>query len=497
MLERAVTVNAARPREAAAGIERVEVAAVNLPARRSLYLKHEKVYPKLAHGTFRRIKWLALAAMLAIYYVAPWLRWDRGLGFPDQAILIDFPARRFYFFFIEIWPQQVYLVTGLLIVAALVLFLITSLAGRVWCGYACPQTVWTDLFIAVERLIEGDRAARIRLDQGALTASKVAKKAAKHVAWIAIASATGGAWVFYFADAPTLARELAAFEAPTVAYLFVGVFAAATYLLGGFAREQVCTYMCPWPRIQAALQDEHSLIVTYRTDRGEPRGPLRKGESWHGRGHCIDCNNCVAVCPAGIDIRDGHQLQCISCALCIDACNAVMSKIGLPRGLVAYDTLENEVRRAHGEPARYRWLRPRTVLYAGLIAVVGVAMLAALLLRSDLDLTVERDRNPVYVLLSDGMIRNGYTLKAINKTYAKRTLTLALDGLPGAHVAIVGSDVGDTATFTVEPDKLRSVRVYVRAPAGTLAHEATPIRFTVRDAAGSATVSSALQGPKR
>ena len=282
-----------------APVETVDVAPVNKKENRALYKKRVKIYPKRARGAFRKFKWLIMAVTLAIYYVTPWLRWDRGPNAPDQAVLIDMPARRFYFFFIEIWPQEVFFITGLLVLAAMGLFLTAATVGRAWCGYSCPQTVWTDLFIAVERFWEGDRNARMRLDKAPNTAVKIGKKTGKHISWLLIAIATGGAWVFYFADAPTLAVSLATLEAPFAAYIWVGIFAAFTYVFGGLMREQVCTYMCPWPRIQAALADEETLIVNYNAERGEPRGSHKAGQSWEGRGDCVDCNQCVAVCPMG------------------------------------------------------------------------------------------------------------------------------------------------------------------------------------------------------
>ena len=279
--------------------------------REPLYAGRVKVHPKSVRGRIRRIKWAALSLFLGVYYLAPWLRWDRGPGVPDQALLIDLPARRAYFFWIEIWPQEIYYIAVLLIMGAFGLFLATSIGGRVWCGYACPQTVWTDLFMWVERQIEGDRAARLKLDKAPLSAGKVGKKVLKHACWLFIAFATGGAWIMYFKDAPTLATEYFVGESSFSVYFFTGLFTTTTYLLAGWAREQVCTYMCPWPRFQAALLDEDSLVVTYREWRGEPRGKYRKGENWEGRGDCIDCKQCVAVCPTGIDIRDGLQLECI------------------------------------------------------------------------------------------------------------------------------------------------------------------------------------------
>lgn len=469
--------------QAAAGVDRIDARPVNNPAERSLYKSREKVYPKLAHGTFRRLKWLILTASLSVYYITPWIRWDRGPDVVNQAVLADFPGRRFYFFFVEIWPQEVYFLTGLLILASLALFLVTSLAGRVWCGYACPQTVWTDLFIAVERLVEGDRNARIKLDRARVSVAKLSRKLLKHVIWIAIAMATGGAWVFYFGDAPQLARDLVSLEAPLVAYLFIGIFSATTYALGGIAREQVCTYMCPWPRIQAALQDEHSLVVTYHPERGDPRGPHKKTESWVGRGHCVDCNQCVAVCPAGIDIRDGQQLECISCALCIDACNGVMKKLSLPANLISYDTLLGASNKAEVR-AKYRFIRPRTVIYSVLIALVSLVMLGALVSRSDLDLTVQRDRTPLFVALSDGSIRNGYTLKILNKSHSTRSFSLGVQGLANASIQVIGSEEGSQSgerVLTVTPDKVRSFRVYVSVPRAAVPTGRSDMAFSIKD----------------
>jgi len=349
--------------DAAEGVARLDAEAVNSASQRDLYQKRQQIYPKLVHGKFRLAKWVFLVLALGVYYLLPFVRWDRGPDAPSQAVLIDFPNTRFYFFFIEIWPQEVYYITGLLILAALVLFLVTALFGRVWCGYACPQTVWTDLFIAVERLFEGDRNRRILLDRAPMSFNKAWRKGGKHTVWVLIAAATGGAWFLYFHDAFDLLRDFFTGQAPLTAYVFCAVLTFTTYSLAGLMREQVCTYMCPWPRIQAALTDRESLNVTYRTDRGEPRGRHKKGESWDGRGDCIDCKACVAACPMGIDIRDGAQLECIGCALCIDACDDIMDKISRPRGLIAYDTDDNITRRSQGEKPRFSFIRPRIVLY--------------------------------------------------------------------------------------------------------------------------------------
>ena len=450
-------------------VGKIDVEPVNAAERRPLYEKRARIFPRAVSGRYRTVKWAVLCGTLGVYYLLPWLRWERGPNAPDQAVLIDFPGRRFYFFFIEIWPQEVYYITGLLILAALALFLVSSVAGRVWCGYACPQTVWTDLFMWVERRIEGDRNAQLRLDRAPWTGRKLAMRAAKHGAWLLIAVATGGAWVFYFADAPTLAAALVRFDAPMVSYLFIGLLTCTTYLLAGHAREQVCTFMCPWPRIQGAMLDEHSMLVTYRRERGEPRGSHKKGQGWEGRGDCVDCNACVAVCPMGIDIRDGNQLECINCALCVDACNGIMDRVGRPRGLIGYDTIAGL-----GSPSadwrRLRLLRPRTVLYAASIVAVGAVMLATLLTRDDTGIAVQRDRNPLFVQLSDGSFRNGYTVKIQNKRHETRRFRILAGGLPGATLSVVGGDGDD---ISVGPDRLRTVRVYVAAP-----RSATPAAVT-------------------
>jgi cytochrome c oxidase accessory protein FixG len=297
-----------------------------------------------------------------------------------------------------------------------------------------------------------------------------------------IAGATGGAWIIYFHDAPDLMRTFFTGGAPVSAYFFFGLLTFTTYSLAGMMREQVCTYMCPWPRIQAALTDEESLDVTYRRDRGEPRGPHKKGDPWEGRGDCIDCNQCVAACPMGIDIRDGLQLECINCALCIDACDEVMVKVGRPRGLIGYDTDLNVVRRLKGEAPRFRFIRARTVLYGAVFAVVGLVMLAALTQRASLDLSVLRDRSPPFVRLSDGAIRNGYTVKVTNRTNAPRRYGLTVEGPAGLAVKATGLGEAETlASFAVEPDRVRPVRIYLTLEKGALGPPSIPVVFHLRD----------------
>ncbi|PLW74898.1 cytochrome c oxidase accessory protein CcoG [Cohaesibacter celericrescens] len=458
------------------------------PNGESYFAKAKKIYPQSIKGRFRNFKWAFMVVSLGVYYFLPFVRWDRGVGAPDQAVLVDFPARRFYFFFIEIWPQEVYYLTGLLILAALTLFLMNALAGRVWCGYMCFQTVWTDLFMLVERWIEGDRRVRMKTDQEPMTGKRVGKMLLKHTLWLMIAWWTGGAWVLYFADAPTLVKELAFGEAPFVAYLWIGILTATTYVMAGHMREQVCVYMCPWPRIQAALTDEWALNVTYRKDRGEPRGSLKKMKARAAEGldagDCVDCGQCVAVCPTGIDIRDGAQLECIQCGLCIDACDNVMDKIGKPRGLVDYDTDINIQRHLEGKESIYRFVRARTIIYVGLITLVVGLMAYTLVNRQLVDLNVLHDRNPLYVALSDGSIRNGFTIRLINKSTTARDFELSLVGAPeGFSLKAVGieNDSPRMITIPIDQDITKELRIQVFAPKGAKLDKSQQIGFNVKD----------------
>ncbi len=473
-------------------------------ADRPLYAGRIKVYPKKIGGLYRRLKWGVLALCLGLYYTVPWLRWDRGPNAPDQAILLDLPGARGYFFGVEIWPQEIYFLAGLMIFGALALFLVSSLFGRLWCGYACPQTVWTDLFLWVERQLEGDRNARIRLDQQPWSWARLAGKGAKHAAWLIIAAATGGAWVMYYVDAPTATRALLTGAASAELYFFVGLFTLTTYVLAGWAREQVCTYMCPWPRFQAAMFDEQTLTVTYRAWRGEPRGKHKAGDGWLGRGDCVDCRQCVMVCPTGIDIRDGQQMECINCALCVDACNGVMDKVGRPRGLIAFDTLlGGTAAQPRTSTLASRFLRPRVLVYAAMLAAVGSILLAAFALRTTVEVSVLRDRSPVFVTLSDGSIRNGYTFKILNKTREAHRYGLDIGGIPGATVSVVGADgvtpIGETVMLEARPDTVATFRLYVSAPRGALGAESTPLSFHLTDLVSGSTADhrSVFLAPKR
>ncbi|WP_084455820.1 cytochrome c oxidase accessory protein CcoG [Novosphingobium rosa] len=451
-----------------------------------LYEKKQPIFPRKIDGRFRRLKWGIMAACLAIYYLTPWLRWNRGPYSPDQAVLIDLAHRRFYMFAIEIWPQEFYFVAGLLIMAGIGLFLVTSAVGRAWCGYACPQTVWTDLFQQIDRWFDGDRNAQIRLAKAPWTASKLARRLAKWSLYLLVSAATGGAWIFYFADAPTLFHQVFTGAAPAIAYSTIAVLAGTTLWLGGFMREQVCVYMCPWPRIQSAMLDEKSLIVTYKDWRGEPRGKL--GGKASG-GDCVDCNLCAAVCPTGIDIRDGAQIGCITCALCIDACDGVMAKTGRPRGLIDYATLEDsEKERAGAPPTRHAKLiwHARTLIYLGLWSAIGCVLLFALGTREHLAISVAKDRNPPFMLMSDGAIRNAYLVKWRNMEDRPRPMRLTLDGIPGATMwseEMGKAQAARQLTRTIPADQTEPLRIYVIAPAGT-AQQPLVFTLTVTDAQG-------------
>ncbi len=512
-----------------AAVQRIDVEAVNAKETRVLYAARKKIFPKRAEGWFRHLKWWIMAITLGIYYLTPWIRWDRGPYAPDQAVLVDLAHRRFYFFFIEIWPQEFFFVAGMLVMAGIALFLVTSTVGRAWCGYTCPQTVWVDLFVAVERFVEGDRGARIRLDAAPMSRSKFIKRTVKHILFLVISFATGGAWIFYFADAPTLLLDFVTGQAPFVAYATVAVLTVTTYVLGGLMREQVCTYMCPWPRIQAAMLDENSLTVTYNDWRGEPRSRHRKKMQAEGHlvGDCVDCNACVAVCPMGIDIRDGQQLECITCALCIDACDNIMGKIGKEHGLISYATLseynsnmvisgaplvnvdgDRVFDRTKLDPAKVRdpdgnfnpalkhttwrsFIRPRTIIYAGFYSLIGIALLVALGLRSRLDISVRPDRNPVFVVLSDGSIRNGYQLNIRNMITQPRRFDVSVEDLPGASIKIAGTDdeLGNRFFADVDADQLRAIRLYIKVPRDLLKEQKTDFRFIVTETGGSETTS--------
>jgi cytochrome c oxidase accessory protein FixG len=472
----------------------------------SLYASRVRVYPSAVHGRMRTIKWAVLCFCLGVYYLLPWLRWDRGEGAPNQAVLLDLAHRRFYFFTLQLWPQDIIYLAGLLILGAISLFLVTSLAGRVWCGYSCPQTVWTDLFMWVERLVEGDRNERMRRDAKPITFNAAGfdtiwRKAVKHGAWLGIAFWTGGAWIMYYVDAPTVTREFWTGTAATPVYVFTALFTVSTYLLAGWAREQVCTYMCPWPRFQAAMLDESSFTVTYQVWRGEPRTRAKHAPAEPGArvGDCVDCSACVTVCPTGIDIRDGIQLECINCGLCMDACDHVMQKLDRETGLIKWDTLERQTAKEQGKTAPVRLLRPRSMVYAAALVVALGVFATALLTRHTLSISVQRDRAPLFVTLPDGQLRNGYLLRVLNMTPVAGQYELRIADLPGAKMVVAGADqpAADTAVVPVGPDQVGTFRVLVTAAPVALMDGSERVTFVLRNiATGEETrYGSVFMGP--
>ncbi|HYD67215.1 cytochrome c oxidase accessory protein CcoG [Azospirillum sp.] len=460
-----------------------------------LWEVHKTIHPKAVSGYFRRLKWAVLAVLLGIFFVTPWLRWDRGADAPGQAVLFDLTQGRFFIFGIEIWPQEIYYLTGILIVAAVGLFLATALAGRVWCGFGCPHTVWTDLFIRIEHFFEGDRAERIRMERAPWTAKKIGRKAGKHAFWLLVSAVSAFGFCAYFTDAPQLATDIATLNVSSDALTFLGLFMFSTYGMAGWAREQMCYYMCPWPRIQTAMLDEHSLVVTYQAERGDSRGPKRKSETWEeraarGLGDCIDCGQCVQVCPMGIDVRSGEQADCINCGLCVDACDSIMMQVGRPLGLIKFDTLANLAAPAPAKAAyKVPVMRARTMIYLGVMGVVLTLMTVVFTNRSHTDVAVLRDRAPLFVTLSDGSIRNGYTFKVANKSREDRVYDLAVKGLPGAEVNVIGEGEGEHEQaggmhIKAAPDSVATYRVYVKAPRASVTAASTPLTFTLSETGG-------------
>lgn len=393
---------------------------MNGATEQSLYVAQEKIYPREVEGPFARLRILAAVVLLGAFYGAAWLTWDGR-----QALLFDLPARKFYIFGLVLWPQDFYFLSWLLIIAALSLFFFTALAGRLWCGYACPQTVWTEIFLWMERLVEGRGAHRRKLDRGPWTREKILRKTAKQLLWISFSFWTGFTFVGYFTPIRELASEALHFSFGGWETFWVFFYGFATYGNAGYMREQVCRYMCPYARFQSAMFDRDTLIISYDTERGEPRGSRRRGtpSREQGLGDCINCQLCVQACPTGIDIREGLQYECIACAACIDACDSVMDKMGYPKRLIRYST-QNAM-----EGAATRLLRPRIWVYGTLLLLLGAGFLTALAMREPLGMDVIRDRNALYRQVSGGYIENVYTLKLMNKDTVAHGYEITVSGL--------------------------------------------------------------------
>lgn len=426
-----------------------------------LFEAKKRLYPQNVKGRFRKTKSILNVFFLSIYLFFPFIRFDRGVGAPNQAILIDLPNSKAYFFLIEIWPQETFYLAGILIIAAIALFFVTSLFGRIWCGYACFQTVWTDIFIAIERFFQGDRNDRILLDRRN-SFTKFYRKFLTHFCWILVGLITGFGFVSYFNDVFVLAKSFVNLQLDWLVIGWIVGIAASTYVMAGFAREHVCTYMCPYSRFQSAMFDENTLIITYDKKRGEPCGKYKQGDSFQNRGDCIDCKQCVVVCPTGIDIRNGLQMECIACGLCVDACDNVMERIGRPKGLIRYDTEKNL--REPSLQNKFKFFKPRTFFYATILLAVSSLMIFSLSTKSLLEIDAIPDRNPLFVTLSNGSVRNGYAVKIMNKTHEKKNFELAIASPAEAEIKFQSFDGGEATNISVDQDSVGTFKIYVILP---------------------------------
>jgi cytochrome c oxidase accessory protein FixG len=438
----------------------------------SLYAKQPKIQPRAVHGWFAGWRWALVWLTQAIFYGLAWLPWNGR-----QALLFDLGARRFYVFDLVLYPQDFIYLTGLLVVSALSLFLFTAIAGRLWCGYACPQTVYTEIFMWVEQRFEGDRAQRLKLDAAPWSAAKLARRGGKHAAWIAFSLWTGFTFVGYFTPIRTLGVEALQLAFGPWEWFWVLFYGLATYGNAGFLREQVCKYMCPYARFQSAMFDDDTLVVAYDVARGDPRGTRARSADLAqlGLGHCIDCGLCVQVCPTGIDIRAGLQQECIGCAACIDVCAGVMEKMRYPKGLIRYATHNSLAQGFGGSGMLRRVLRPRVLVYSAVLLVICAALVASLALRSPFRVDVVRDRASLGRVLDDGAIENVYRLQVMNATEAPQRYRIGVEGLAGAQVA-------GTNELVIEPAQAAWAAVSVRvAPAAAAATSpgVHPIRFEV------------------
>ncbi|NHZ80881.1 cytochrome c oxidase accessory protein CcoG [Massilia sp. CCM 8695] len=430
--------------------------AASKPVVIRMYAAREEIYPREAKGRYASLRWACVWITQIVFYGLPWLNWNGR-----QAVLFDLGARKFYIFGMVLWPQDFIYLAALLIIAAYLLFLVTAIAGRVWCGFACPQTVYTEIFMWIERKIEGARSARIRLDRQPWTADKLARKSAKHLAWGVVALFTGFSFVAYFAPVRSLMANIGAFALGPWEWFWIGFYAFATYGNAGWLREQVCKYMCPYARFQSAMFDKDTLIVTYDQERGEPRGalnPKATAEESKAKGDCIDCNMCVQVCPTGIDIRKGLQYECIGCAACVDACNGVMDKIDLARGLIRYSTDNAMDKKWSARRIGQRILRTRVLIYTGLLVLIVAGFGTALALRTPLKLDVIRDRGSMGREVGDGMIENVYRLQIMNTAETGHTFRIKVSGIDSVRLATPDQAVLDGASTRAVPVRVQVQR---------------------------------------
>ena len=436
----------------------------------SFYEAQKKIYPRSIRGFFARWRWAMVALTQLVFYGLPWLEWGQR-----QMVLFDLGARRFYIFGLVLYPQDFIYLTGLLIISALSLFLFTAVAGRLWCGFACPQTVYTEIFMWIEHKVEGERSARLRLDASAWTWEKIWKKFTKQGLWIAVAAWTGFTFVGYFIPIRQLGMELMSFQA-TWQVFWVLFYGLATYGNAGFLREQVCKYMCPYARFQSAMFDNDTLIVTYDQARGEPRGPRTKKVDHKAKnlGDCIDCTLCVQVCPVGIDIRNGLQYECIGCGLCVDACNSIMDKMSYPRGLIRFST-QNALAKGWSQSQIFkRVMRPRVLIYTAILAVLCVAMLVSIVSRSPFKVDIERDRAALSRIVAGGKLENVYRLQIMNATEQPQRYRIAVSGLQGLELEMAEPEV------KIDASQSRWVAIRLQIPYGSAEPGSHPVQFEIQ-----------------
>ena len=441
----------------------------------SLYESRKKIYARSVKGLFNNWRWAMVWITQIVFYGLPWLVWNNR-----QAVLFELETRRFYLFGLVLYPQDFIYLTGLLVIAALSLFLFTAVAGRLWCGYACPQTVYTEMFMWIEKMVEGDRSARMRLDQSDASVQKIGRKALKHAIWIAVGLWTGFTFVGYFTPITVLAHEIATWTVGPWETFWVLFYGFATYGNAGWMREQVCKYMCPYARFQSAMFDKDTMIVTYDEARGEPRGARKKSADPRALnlGSCIDCTLCVQVCPTGIDIRKGLQYECIGCGACADVCDDVMDKMGYERGLVKYATQHGMEQGWNRAQMIRRALRPRVLIYSGILIAICVAFAASLYLRTPLKVDVIRDRGAIARMVEQGRIENVFRLQAMNATEQVQKLEVSVEGLPGIEIA-------SERTVEVQPTEVHSLVLRVQVPPSSAPGGSHPIRFTIRSLSDS------------
>ena len=433
-----------------------------------MFASEQKVYSRSISGVFSRWRWAMVFLTQIVFYGLPWLQWGER-----QMVLFDLEARRFYLFGLVLYPQDFIYLTGLLIISALGLFLFTAVAGRLWCGFSCPQTVYTEIFMWIESKVEGDRSARMRIDKSGWTLEKIWKKSLKQFLWIALSLWTGFTFVGYFVPIRELGVELMAFQGSWQIF-WVAFYGFATYGNAGYMREQVCKYMCPYARFQSAMFDKDTMIVSYDAERGEARGPRKKDVDYkaQGLGDCIDCKLCVQVCPVGIDIRKGLQYECIGCGLCIDACNSVMDKMEYPRGLIRLTT-QNAVAKAWKQVQVIRRIfRPRVLIYSAVLVALSAAMIASLVLREPLKVDVIRDRAALSRIVAGGKLENVYRLQIMNATESEQRYRISAVGLENLEVA-------SEQEVSVGPAETRGIAVRLQIPYGSATPGSHPVHFNV------------------